>query len=402
MAFTLKSLRAAPNALAAYYTRFRVTERVLLSGHSHQAWPDVAFDGQMHAWQDAADMVDEKWECAMCTADTVREGYARLLEDSAERIALGPATHDLLVKLLSALPLKQRPKLVTTTGEFHALRRQLDRLGEAGIEVVKVPHAPAADVAERVAQAVDDRTAAAFVSAVFYENAHIVPGLARALQACRRVGAELIVDAYHALNVVPFALAEQGLQDAYITGGGYKYCQLGEGNGFLRVPPGRDLRPVVTGWFSEFASLYPGGQRTRVEYGPGPAVFAGATYDPTSHYRAAAVFRFFQEHELNPRFLREVSQHQVGRLIEGFDALDQDPRVISRDRTVPLTGLGGFLALQTPRAAQLHRGLRERGVWSDYRGEILRLGPAPYVSDAQLDSAVGALRDAVQWLPRAR
>ena len=25
---------------------------------------------------------------------------------------------------------------------------------------------------------------------------------------------------------------------AFITGGGYKYCQLGEGNCFLRVPPG--------------------------------------------------------------------------------------------------------------------------------------------------------------------
>ena len=391
MAFSPASLYGSPNALTPYYTRFRVTERVLLSGHSHQAWPDVAFDGMMHAWQDAADMVDEKWECAMCTADRVRDGYARLLDDAGERIALGPATHDLLIKLLSALPLRQRPKLVTTTGEFHALRRQLDRLAEEGVEVVKVPHVPAVEVADRIARAVDDRTAAAFVSAVFYENAHIVPGLARALAACARVGAELVVDAYHASNVVPFSLKEQQLEQAYVTGGGYKYCQLGEGNGFLRIPPGRTLRPIVTGWFSEFASLYAGGPRDRVEYGPGPQVFAGATYDPTSHYRAAAVFQFFQEHDLHPAFLRGVNQHQVGLLIQRFDELDLDPAVVTRDRSVPLAGLGGFLALATPHAGRLHRGLRERGVWSDYRGDVLRLGPAPYVSDAQIDMAIEAL-----------
>ena len=34
---------------------------VLLTGHSHQAWPDVAFDAQKQAWLDAAEQVDDKW-----------------------------------------------------------------------------------------------------------------------------------------------------------------------------------------------------------------------------------------------------------------------------------------------------------------------------------------------------
>ena len=32
------SLYAEPNALAPYYSRFRVSERLLLTGHSHQVW----------------------------------------------------------------------------------------------------------------------------------------------------------------------------------------------------------------------------------------------------------------------------------------------------------------------------------------------------------------------------
>ena len=47
-------------------------------------------------------------------------------------------------------------------------------------------------------------------------------------------------------------------------------------------------------------------------YGQGGDRFAGATYDPTSHYRAAAVFDFFRERGLTPELLREVSQHQIG------------------------------------------------------------------------------------------
>ena len=178
-------------------------------------------------------------------------------------------------------------------------------------------------------------------------------------------------------------------------GGGYKYCQLGGGNGFLRIPADCALRPVVTGWFSEFTELAEAPAGGPVSYGPGAARFAGATYDPTSHYRAARVFAFFEEQQLTPEKLREVSRHQVGLLASGFDALGDDPKVITRDRSVPLDAIGGFLALRTPNAAQLSAALRARGVLTDYRGDALRLGPAPYVTDRALEAAIGALAEAV-------
>ena len=394
-------LYASPNALAPHYRRSRVAERLLLTGHSHQAWPDVGFEAQQQAWLDAAEHLDAKWERAFAVADRVRRGFARLLDDPQGTIALGANTHELVVRWLSALRLGRRPRLVTTTAEFHTIRRQLDRLAEEGIAIVKVPALPAATLAERLARTVDDRTAAVLVSAVLYENAHIVPNLAHVLEACRRVGAELLVDAYHALNVVPFSLRTEGLAEAFMVGGGYKYCQLGEGNGFLRIPPECTLRPVITGWFSEFEALAAGGAAGPVTYGPGAARFAGATFDPTSHYRAARVFDFFEELELTPDLLRQVSQHQVGLLASLFDALDADPRVITRDRAVTLSELGGFLALQSPRAEELCRRLRDRSVAADFRADTLRLGPAPYVSDLQLRTAIDALGSVVRELAAA-
>jgi kynureninase len=398
-ALVAADLRTDPNPLAPDYSRFRVAERLLLSGHSHQAWPDRGFEGQKRAWEDAAEHVDEKWSRAEARAERVREGYRRLLGGGDGPIALGPATHDLLVKWISALPLRERPRLVTTDLEFHALRRQLDRLGEAGLEVVKVAALPAESVGERIAGEVDDRTAAAFVSAVFYRNAHVAGGLDRALAACDQVGARLLVDAYHALNVLPFDLARWGIEGATVTGGGYKYVQLGEGNAFLRLPPGEDLHPVVTGWFAEFDALTHSHRPDEVAWGPVGSRFAGATYDPTSHYRASEVFAFFAERGLTVDVLAESYRQQVALLAERFDALDLDPARIDRDRSVPVGKLGGFLSLESPRAGELRRALLDRGVYTDHRDTTLRMGPAPYLSDRQIGEAMSVLEEVIRDLP---
>ena len=126
-----------PNGIASFYSKFKVAERLLLTGHSHQAWPDCAYDGQMLAWEDAARYVDEKWEQAFIQAQAVKVGFAELLEDHERNIALGTNTHELVIKFLSALPLGERPKLITTDGEFHTIRRQLDRIGEEKIQIIK-------------------------------------------------------------------------------------------------------------------------------------------------------------------------------------------------------------------------------------------------------------------------
>lgn len=400
----LAELRGNPNALACHYRRFAVSERLLLSGHSHQAWPDVAFDGVAESYDDAARYADEKWERAFAKADEVRRGFARLLGDPAAEIALGASTHDLMVRFLSALDLRRRPRIVTTDGEFHSLRRQLQRLDGTCAEVEWIASEPTATLAERLATAVDERTAAVLLSAVMFETAAVVGDLDLLAASCRRAGAELVVDVYHALGPVPMPIRELGLEDAWIVGGGYKYLQLGEGNCFLRLPAqAASMRPLVTGWFAEFdqREAPPGDE---VAYGAGPSRFAGSTYDPTSNYRAARVFAFFAEMGLDAGFLAEVARHQVGLLADRFDALGLDPTLVDRDRSLAPERRGGFLALRTPRAVALGRLLAQRGVLSDSRGGYLRLGPAPYLSDRQLEAAVIALGEAAAELaagPRA-
>jgi kynureninase len=369
--------------LAPHYVRFGVAERLLLTGHSHQAWPDAALDGVLEAFDDAAELADEKWPRAFAAADAVRAGFRMWLDDAPDAaLALGASTHELVVRMLSSLDLRARPRIVTTGGEFHTLRRQLARLGEVpGVEVVVVEP-------DRIAETVDERTAAVFVSAVMFGTGAVIGDLGSDARACDSAGAELVVDAYHALGPTRFSVRDQGLQEAWVVGGGYKYLQLGEGCCFLRIPPhAARYRPVVTGWYAEFGALA-ADRPDEVAY-PSDDVaarFAGSTYDPTSHYRAVRVMEFFRQQGLTRDMLPGEYARQVHHLAAGVEALglgDDVRREASQ---------GGFLALRTPHAAEYQRALlRDHGVLADSRGDVLRLGPAPYLSDAQLDAAVAAL-----------
>ena len=133
-----------------------------------------------------------------------------------------------------------------------------------------------------------------------------------------------------------------------------------------------------------------------MRYGAGAARFAGATYDPTSHYRAAAVFAFHARKGLTPEALREMSQRQVALLIDRFEALDSIPAVahVVADRSRDGAPASSRSGRHAPRPWST--ALRARGVSTDARGETLRLGPAPYVSDVQIEMAVAALGESAR------
>jgi kynureninase len=148
---------------------------------------------------------------------------------------------------------------------------------------------------------------------------------------------------------------------------------------------------VLTGWFTAFDALERTGSES-VAYGPGARAFGGATYDVTSHYRAAAVFRFFEEQGLTADRLHAINRRQVQLLKTEFERLDA-PSSVAHIEPMPDERRGGFLAIRANDAVAVARHLRARGVHSDARGSVLRLGPAPYLVDDQLREAIGVLGD---------
>jgi len=382
-----------PALLRNAYSAFLRPGRVLLTGHSHQAWPDVARAAQCAYFDDAAEHVDDKWERAIFPRlEDVRRGILKrmaLPEDDA--VAFGKSTHELVFRLLTCLKWQDAPRIVSTTSEFHSLHRQLARLMEEGVRVDFVDTVDRATLAERLHDAITPGTAMVAFSAVLFEDAFVVPHLSRVLERARAVGAICLVDAYHAFNVAPL---DWGAADnVFITAGGYKYAQFGEGLCWLRVPRNSTLRPVYTGWFADFAAL--GAPRsTAVGYGEGGARFTGATFDGSAVYRAQAVLRHFDVSGLTVAALRALSVQQTTRLIALLDdagVTQKLPLVSSRD----VARRAGFVSLRHPRAGQLSDALRAQGVFSDARADLLRLGPAPYVTDEELVAGVRALQTLV-------
>jgi len=344
----------------------------------------------LEAFEAAAMHVDHKWSGVFEAQDELRQFIASRIQCGPSEIAFAASTHELVTRFVSALALKTRPHVVTTSGEFHSAFRQLKRLSEEGVRVSWVDPHPTSTLAERLAREVSDQTAAVIVSNVMFESSAVVPHLESLTEHATHKGAYTLIDAYHAFNVVPFATPKE----AFVVGGGYKYAQWGEGVCFLRVPANCTLRPVYTGWFAGYGELaHRRSVNGAVTYADdGATRFAGSTFEPASFFRARAVARFFDERGLGLSALREISLMQTARIIRharsiaGVTLVTPDPDHESAESR------GGFVALRMHRAQDVCARLYREGIFTDARGDILRLGPAPYVTDDEIDEALATLQ----------
>lgn len=381
--------------LQPHYSHFDVANRLLFSGHSHQAWPDVALEGLRESFDVAASKVDTKWDTAFEKTEVLRSYLRNFYDDPDGLYCLAENTHLLLVSWLSSFDLKSTPKIITTDGEFHSMFRQLHRLKEEGLHI-EMADAESEDIVREIRQKVDERTCAIMLSRVYFETGLINQHIAEIAEVARTHSIPLLIDDYHGTNVAPISLRDQSLEDTFWLIGGYKYLQWGEGNCFLRFPKDCELRPAVTGWFASFSTLDEPREDGPVQYDDGNQRFASGTYDPASQFRAAKVVEFFDEHDLTPKVLSNQYKSQVGLLRNLFQEQHFNPDSIRLRHVQPLEQNGGFLAVQSPKARELRTSLLEKGVFTDARGDILRMGPAPYTTTGQIEEAIEALAESVK------
>ncbi len=77
--------------------------------------------------------------------------------------------------------------------------------------------------------------------------------------------------------------------------------------------------------------------------------------------------------------LRELSLRQTGRLLDGLG---------NHEVITPREARGGFVTVRQEGASDVVSELRARGVFVDARRDRLRFGPAPYVTNDELDRAL--------------
>lgn len=352
-------------------------DRLHFAAHSHHLWPDASFAGHVACWEDAALLADAKWDKVMGPVWGEAQRYvARELNlPDAATICFAPNTHELAVRLVSALP-GTRPRILTTTHEFHSFRRQALRWQEAG--TIELTLAEPEHLFETAQSGDFDLV---FASHVAFDTGRPLGNLAALAALARPEGPWVAIDGYHAFMAMPVDLSAHADRLFYI-GGGYKYAMAGEGAAFIHAPQGFAPRPQFTGWYAAFDDL--AAQQRGVGYAPDSRRFLGSTFDPSGLYRFIAVQRMLAREGLTTGAISAHCDTLKARLL-GAGVLPAF-RLISAP-------LARFLAFEGPSAQTLQAALAQRQVITDVRGEVLRIGFGLYHDADDVDRLIAVLRE---------
>jgi len=350
-------------------------ERLHFAAHSHHLWPDASYVGQLAAWDDAARLADRKWERVMGEIWPAAQAHvaAELGLPDPNTIVFAPNTHDLLLRIVSALP--RRPlRILASDGEFHSFRRQSERWEEAGTaSIERVP------LEQIVARAQSGEHDLVFVSQVQFNTGHLFTQIAELAALARPDGPWVVIDGYHAFMATPVDIGPYADKLFYLAGG-YKYAMAGEGSAFLHCPPGFGTRPEITGWYAEFddLSLPPG----RVGYAPDARRYMGSTFDPSGIYRFVAVRDMLRQEELTTA---AIAAHVAGLRAQLLARLTLEAELLNPGSPAR------FVALRAPEAQHWQKRLEAQDIITDVRGDVLRIGLGLYQDARDVDALLDAL-----------
>ncbi|HZH45186.1 MAG TPA: hypothetical protein VEY31_00995 [Roseococcus sp.] len=365
--------------------------KLFFTAHSHHPWPDATRAAHLAAWDLAAREMGGKWTEVLGPVwqEAQRHVAGHLNLPDPGTICFAPNTHEFVGRILSTLP--ERPRILSTTGEFHSFARQVARLEEEGlVHVTRIPSEPGADCLARLAEAA--RGSAfdlVWVSQVFFNS-----GFALELGELAGLPGEvpLVIDGYHGFMARPTDLGALAGRAFYLSGG-YKYAMGGEGCAFLHCPPGTLPRPRNTGWYAAFGDL--SGPQEGVPYAADGMRFMGATFDPSGLFRLNATMRWLAGRGVTPREIHAHSQALQARFLAGATALDPARLVLPEAArlVVPEAARrGNFLCYDLPDAAAWSDRLDALGIVTDRRGTRLRFGFGIHQTAEEVDAALDRLR----------
>jgi kynureninase len=284
--------------------------------------------------------------------------------------------------ILNALPGRSAdvPRVLSTTSEFDSvdiILKQYAALGRIHLESVSC-HAPDGTIDLAPLFAAAPHAELVIVSQVLFSTGQVLPDLDRLAGACHQHGARLLVDAYHAIGVIPVNVT--AMRADFVIGGSYKYLRGGPGAAFLYISPDAldsGLQPIDIGWFAkEMPFLYDRPNPPR--FAPGGDAFLESTPPVLTYYQARAGQQLTLA--LGVDRIRAFSLERLTRLKRylaeaGIAAQGADEQH------------GAFLTVEHPAAASLAQDLEQRGITTDARGPWLRLCPDYLTPDAQMREA---------------
>jgi kynureninase len=273
------------------------------------------------------------------------------------------------------------PRVVSTTGEFDSvdvILKQYAAVGRIRLRCVNC-EASGGDIdLSGLMEKISDGVDLVVISQVMFMTGQIVQGLDLLAARCHGVGARLLVDAYHAVGVVPVDVATMAAD--FMIGGSYKYLRGGPGAAFLYVSPetlSSGLKPIDIGWFAKdqpFRYERPDPPR----FGHGGDAFLESTPPVLTYYQARAGQQLTLL--LGVDRIRTYSLDRLSRLKRYLAAFGIAAAGADGDH-------GAFLTIETAAAGSLAEKLERNGITTDARDRFLRLSPDYLTPDSSLRDA---------------
>ncbi|MEM8756786.1 MAG: aminotransferase class V-fold PLP-dependent enzyme [Planctomycetota bacterium] len=205
-------------------------------------------------WYRDLDGAWEPWSDAMTR---YRAMNARLIGCAREDAVVHKvsAGQGLRTVLNTIEPKRDRPRVLTTRGEFDACDFILKRYAAKGridLDWVDADEHGRFD-ADAIAERVTDAHDLVVVSMVFYATGQHLAEVQTVIDAAHTHGALVMLDTYHQAGVMPMDF--DGSRADFAIGGNYKYTRGGSGACWLAVRDDHlddpNLQPIDTGWFAK-------------------------------------------------------------------------------------------------------------------------------------------------------
>ena len=321
----------------------------------------------------------------------LRDDFGWTIGRPGEEIALAPNVSVALASLASAFDAPgardpKRTRAITTALDFPTVGHQWLARAPMGIDVVVLPSTDGLTVPLAAFEAaVDERTLLVATAHVYFTTG-AVQDLAGLAAIARAAGALTVIDAYQATGLIPTDIAATGV-DAYVSGT-LKWLFGGPGNAFLWLRPElrESLAPTTTGWFSsarQFAF-----DVTSLEFAADGRKWELGTPSVPSAFIARGAMEVVREIGIERLHQRTLD---LGALtIRLAQERGLRVRAVRED-----AWRGGIVAIEVADPKPVVDELARRGVIVDFRPDIVRLSPAFYNTESEVQAVVDALAELV-------
>lgn len=356
--------------------------RVYLNSCSQGALSDsvrAAYD----AYLGSLESEGSEWDHWVAKAERLRAAYAQLLHAELDHVAVTTSASSGVDAVASALDFGERDTVVTTDLEFPTIGQIWHAQERRGARVVHVPAAEDSTLPlDRMAAAIDDRTAIVSITHVCYRNGSLldVAGIAR---LAHEHGALVLLDSYQAAGAVPVDVGTLGVD--FVVGGALKYLLASPGVGYLYANPATTghLVPTSTGWFAD-RNIF---DMQINEYRPAAAArrFETGTPPIPSVYAATAGVELMLEIgvERTAQHVRGLTTRLIAE-VEAMGGVVATPKDPARR--------GPLVAIKSTDVERLVGALGDDDIVTSSRDGNLRVSPHCYNNDADVDALLAALR----------